>query len=850
MSKKITALVILFYILAIGLSACSYPENQTQTAPVEAQASAAPTQAAQEVTQATVAATQPATSASVAYPLVDTGQGTCYDASELIDCPAAGEAFYGQDAQYTGNTPSYTDNGDPSTGSGQAGTITDNVTGLVWTQDLSDASMPWSDAAGYCESLDTGGVTDWRLPSVKELWSLRDFSQGWPWVDTDYFYLVGDGSDLAQHHSWSNNLYLVESEYQNDQVAGDPAWIVNDWTGHIKAMSGSRFVRCVSGDEYGINDFVDNGDGTVTDNATGLIWSQDDNGEALYWEEALAYAEDATIAGYDDWRLPSAKELQSIADYTATEIPVLDTSVFNLTEVTTTVYDGDEVIDTQVNYPFYWTNTSNPLEADGDDVDGGTIYAWLLLLAIMWIWPATICMARVQSFLISKTEENSGVEDVVPVMVRLVRDGDVTETPDGDPTTVDPDRVVVFEDGELVWNGGGQGGQAPDFAAAAATLGVTEEALMDAMGEPGQQPDFTAAAAALGVTAEELEAALMNSSGAPQDDAPPEEPTDSSGMPADSAQTSSAIYTLNETGQGFCYNSDGENIDCPAASEAFYGQDAQFTGAAFDFTDNGDGTVTDNVTGLTWEQSPNSGPSSWPEAQEYCEALSLGGQDDWRMPYVKELFSISNFSAGWPYLDTSYFDLTVNDSISKDEQYWADNYYVGKTVEGQYDAAFGVNHATGHIKAYPALVTGPMGKYVRCVYGEAYLINDFVDNGDGTITDNATALTWMQADSGEGMDWETSLAYAQEMNEANYLGYSDWRLPNVKELQSIVDYDYAPDAQDEAFDGPALNPMFNVSEITNEAGELTIPTSGQAHPLASRPLEISLMRGTLPPAVR
>jgi hypothetical protein len=46
------------------------------------------------------------------------------------------------------------------------------------------------------------------------------------------------------------------------------------------------------------------------------------------------------------------------------------------------------------------------------------------------------------------------------------------------------------------------------------------------------------------------------------------------------------------------------NIDCPAEGEALYGQDAQFTGTAFDYTDNGDGTVTDNVTGLTWEQHP------------------------------------------------------------------------------------------------------------------------------------------------------------------------------------------------------------------------------------------------------
>lgn len=289
------------------------------------------------------------------------------------------------------------------------------------------------------------------------------------------------------------------------------------------------------------------------------------------------------------------------------------------------------------------------------------------------------------------------------------------------------------------------------------------------------------------------------------------------------ASTATATYTLNETGQGFCYNSDGENIDCPATGEAFYGQDAQFTGTAFNFTDNGDGTVTDNVTNLIWEQTPNSGHSSWPEAQDYCESLTLGSQDDWRMPSLKELFSISNFSTGWPYLDTTYFDLSTTESISKDEQYWASDYYVGQTAEGGYDAAFGVNHATGHIKAYPALITGPMGKNVRCVSGDAYLINDFVDNGDGTITDNATALMWTQADSGEGMDWEAALAYAQTQNEANYLGYSDWRLPNVKELQSIVDYDYAPDAQDAAYDGPAIDPMFSVSEITNEAGELDYP---------------------------
>jgi hypothetical protein len=85
--------------------------------------------------------------------------------------------------------------------------------------------------------------------------------------------------------------------------------------------------------------------------------------------------------------------------------------------------------------------------------------------------------------------------------------------------------------------------------------------------------------------------------------------------------------------------------------------------------------------------------------------------------------------------------------------------------------------------------------------------------------DNATGLIWSQSDNGEGVNWEDALAWVQQMNDENYLGYNDWRLPNAKELQSIVDYTRSPDTHGTA----AIDPVFSATQITNEAGELDYP---------------------------
>jgi hypothetical protein len=246
-------------------------------------------------------------------------------------------------------------------------------------------------------------------------------------------------------------------------------------------MSGSRFVRAVRGTEtYGINDFIDNGDSTITDNATGLMWSQDDSGEGFLWEGALDYAENATVAGYDDWRLPNAKELQSIADYSGA-FPAMNTTYFNLTELTN--------IKGQTDYPFYWSSTSNPIEGDATEESGGTVYAWVLAAGYNTDTEGNDLHGAGSVVFCPKSEAyftDFDLEIHRYNYVRLVRGGNVSETPDGDPSCINEDRVVVFPDG-VTDNGGSE--SSIDYSVGVEYLAtieiiVTEDELIEIVGGP------------------------------------------------------------------------------------------------------------------------------------------------------------------------------------------------------------------------------------------------------------------------------------------------------------------------------------------------------------------------------
>ena len=294
--------------------------------------------------------------------------------------------------------------------------------------------------------------------------------------------------------------------------------------------------------------------------------------------------------------------------------------------------------------------------------------------------------------------------------------------------------------------------------------------------------------------------------------------------PPISKEQQKRTYPIVDTGQERCYGNTKE-IVYPKRGQPFYGQDAQYEGSKPTYKDNGNGTITDLQTGLMWQKRPDFVTRSWENAGKYAKSLKLAAYDDWRLPTIKELFSIADFRGNirtrTPYIDTKYFDFQYPDTSTGarniDAQYWSSNLYIGTTMRGD-RSTFGFNFADGRIKSYPISFGGGLRrrpelrrlrKYVRCVRGSAYGKNNFVDNGDGTVTDRATGLMWMKADSGKTMNWEQALEHAESLE---YAGYDDWRLPNVKELQSIVDYSRAPDARSASARGPAINPIFDLTD--------------------------------------
>lgn len=238
------------------------------------------------------------------------------------------------------------------------------------------------------------------------------------------------------------------------------------------------------------------------------------------------------------------------------------------------------------------------------------------------------------------------------------------------------------------------------------------------------------------------------------------------------------VFKLPDTGQTKCYQkgSPYNEIPCEGA-----GQDGTYIFNPKSYTDNGDGTVMDNNTGLMWQKQDDGTTRAWATAGAYCEGLTLGGHSDWRLPTKKELITIVDYSVPSP-------GPTINPIFknTKSSYYWASTTYDGNTGN-----AWSVNFYYGYINY------GNKGNalYTRCVRGGQPVVH-FYDNGDDTVSDGRTGLIWQKRDDGVTRTWGDALLYCERLNLA---GRSDWRLPNIIELESLTD---------DSRHNPAIDPVF------------------------------------------
>ena len=307
------------------------------------------------------------------YPIIDTNQTTRFDNFESTNEPTV---FVGQDADYINLEASYRDNGN--------GTVSDLNTELMWQKNPGE-KMSWDEAFKTVETANLAGYDDWRIPTIKELYSLMQFSGrdvapeskvgNIPFIDTAYFDFVYGDPQLGERVI--DSQYMSSTKYVSTTMEGDETVFgVNFADGRIKGYGmglfghdKTFFVMFVRGNkDYGQNNFVDNSDGTISDLATGLMWSQDDYG-SMNWKAALDTCENLEYAAYDDWRLPDAKELQSIVDYSRSPLTTDSAAIDPLFNTSTVINEAGHK-----DYGFYWSSTTH---ANSNSTNYGTAGAYV-----------------------------------------------------------------------------------------------------------------------------------------------------------------------------------------------------------------------------------------------------------------------------------------------------------------------------------------------------------------------------------------------------------------------------------------------------------------------------------------
>ncbi len=692
--------------------------------------------------------------------------------------------------------------------------VKDHVTGFIWQRTQVSTLLPWSasfalgSAQWYCQNLVIGshGAGSWRLPKVKELSTLIDYTVYGPSINTTAF------------------LNTATSWFWTSTPIGDFARFINFNSGAVDLgtnISNPNYVRCIlnissptNNGRWSIIAYEDATNQTaryyvsgtlpnaiVTDDFTGLMWEQQVSNSTYFWNtsssvgSAQAYCASLTKGGYVDWRLPTPQELQSLIDYTIITIPPINEGVFLDTPSsyfwTAQNYAGDvtQAWDYRFNNsgagPNHGSGTlyfnplstaysircvrglkktnnnytdiyGNPLTMTDSVVkDSSTGLTWqrsVSLTIMTWNYALTYC----QNLVIGNYGAGSWQLPTVKELTSIV-----------DYTTVNPSiNGTAFPNtpyGTWYWTS----------SSFVINAGHAVHVRFD-IGDNNYDPESVSL----------YVRCILNAS-----------------APANNGMWSLIAYE-DATNQTARYYISGTSPNA---------------------------TVTDDFTGLIWEQTPSTTTVTWNttvvpgSAQEYCQSLTKGGYNDWRLPIPQELQSLVDYTVDYhgPTINTTVFPGTSTSY-----------YYTSLPIAGSGTIPWYVSF--GSTVCYGGLVytqspgwsnCAPFKGYPWCVRGSTTPSIRYTDehgnplNGTSTqVKDQVTRLIWQRTQASSTYNWTAALSYC---STTLTLGSQTWRLPTVRELGTLVDYTIAPPGPTinvTAFPGTAQNAFWASSSFAGGAG--------------------------------
>ena len=681
-----------------------------------------------------------------------TGLTVCSNGLNLVDCPKEGEELYGQDANYiargscvpkrfTKKEFLYNDDGEEY----YAKIVEDENTHLMWCVDkevLPEDDMDYPSAKEFCESLNYGGYEDWRLPNPREFMTITDEDSLGVSVKKFYFTdILAEGYD-----------YWTSKVFEEDGVENAFVYAVTDGIFYsFETASPHSSVFCVRGEEYGTSGTFtsrsENGKEAIWDSDTNLLWQKEDLPGEKTWKEALAYCENLDYAGFDDWRLPNKHELASLVDFSKAGGSVVS-SFPGMTADT------------------YWTSTVRPYY--GGDTGGFVV---------------EMATGKV-------TMDYSSDPDKT-YSVRCVRSDLKAKLPEGEVYPCDATAHGPCKDANgKIWSSrilhDGRDSYSIEFSTFAEKCRYRGEADSNKWRMPTISELRTtipegnlAESGACGIT--DLKSTFEN--------------FDQEKCSADPTET-----TLYDYGYLISGTLDADNDDLPWAINTVesllgaYDSDQagwqSFVGRCV-FDESLDYKKTpyfDTVNALHWSNISDKA-KYWYEAAAYCQDLVEDGSNNWRVPTMEELQTLVNDSCEEEY-DGCPKDLTGAYSVFGDiVSLWSSTFY-----DGTY---FGYTYDFSTAQSIECVMSdGTERAKVRCVRGEDEDANvsgpEFPYTGAGGF--------WSEV-SGKFYTYDSASAYCDSLNEVEYGGFFNWRLPEAEEVAWLIDEDICGSNADQFSNG-------------------------------------------------